>query len=162
MSQAALAAAMRSAGFKWSQPTVAAVEKGERGLKLSEGERLVAILGLEQLEDLIERPADAVIAAALGRMESAATQLETAALEYWDAQFSLARILDELADRGYDMADDDTARWIDSDPRVDVLDVAPPIAPVTPRATEGVPGTGSWMRRLAAGPYGKHSERTRG
>jgi hypothetical protein len=162
MSQAALAAAMRAAGFKWSQPTVAAVEKGERGLKLAEAERLIEVLGLEQLEDLVERPADAVLSAALGRMESASHDLELAALEYWDAQFSLANVLDELKARGHDVDEEHMGRWIDADPRVDVIDVAPPIAPVTPRAAHAMPGAGEWIRRLADGPYGKHSERTRG
>ena len=46
MSQANLARAMHGAGFKWSQPTTVAIEKGERPLKLSEVVVLCEILGV--------------------------------------------------------------------------------------------------------------------
>lgn len=45
VSQQALADLMRERGFKWSQATVWAVEKGERPLRVSEGEALTEALG---------------------------------------------------------------------------------------------------------------------
>lgn len=51
-SQASIASSMKELGWKWTQPTVAAVEKGERSLKLAEAVDLCAILGV-QLGDLL-------------------------------------------------------------------------------------------------------------
>lgn len=60
MSQADLAKQMKSLGFKWSQATVWAVEKGERPLRLSEAAELGTILG---------KPMDALMLAAEERDE---------------------------------------------------------------------------------------------
>lgn len=46
MSQKDLAEAMRKRGFRWSQATVWAVEKGERPLRLTEADAASAVFGL--------------------------------------------------------------------------------------------------------------------
>lgn len=57
-SQKDVATAMRQRGFRWSQATVWAIEKGDRPLRLSEAEALGAVLGahhtilLESLHDI--------------------------------------------------------------------------------------------------------------
>ncbi|SIS19652.1 hypothetical protein SAMN05880568_3467 [Microbacterium sp. RURRCA19A] len=162
MSQAALAASMRDEGWKWSQPTVAAVEKGERGLKLAEAESLVGILGLEQIEDLIERPASAVMSAALGKMNRAADELLDASLAFYDAQFALASALDELHGRGElaETPDDggEFAKWLRADPATHVTAVAAPFIPLRPEVVSAVTGAGPWTRYLSAGPYGERSQ----
>lgn len=158
-SQAALAALMRDEGWKWSQPTVAAIEKGERGLKLAEAETLVSILGLQHMEELLERPKDDVIKAAVGRIERSLDGVIDAVLEFFDAQHLMARVLDDVADRhGLDEtpdSDNKFTRYLASDPQV-VLDLVAPYTPLTP---ESVEDAGPWVQLLARGPYGEHSAR---
>ncbi len=55
MTQQALAAAMRSKGWKWSQATVWSVEKGERPLRLGEAADLAEILGT-RLDSFLKQP----------------------------------------------------------------------------------------------------------
>lgn len=64
--QQEVADAMRAAGYKWSQATVWAVEKGERPLRLTEAEDMVRNLG-GQLSDLILPPTEASIIEMLNR-----------------------------------------------------------------------------------------------
>ena len=45
ISQTHLAREMRSRGFKWTQPSVAAVENGDRKLTLTEAQHLAALIG---------------------------------------------------------------------------------------------------------------------
>jgi hypothetical protein len=164
MSQAALASEMRAEGWKWSQPTVAAVEKGERGLKLAEAESLVGILGLEQIEDLIERPAGTIMSAALGKMDRATDVLMDAAIAFYDAQFGLARAFDELDARGEvgEKPEDngEAAKWLRADAARDVVDRTYPFIPITPEAAALPDAGGPWTRYLASGPYGERSRRT--
>jgi hypothetical protein len=54
-SQQALARAMRNRGWKWSQATASAIEKGERPLKLAEAIDLADELHV-RLDDLIQQP----------------------------------------------------------------------------------------------------------
>lgn len=54
-SQQALARAMRNRGWKWSQATASAIEKGERPLKLAEAIDLADELNVS-LDDLIQEP----------------------------------------------------------------------------------------------------------
>ncbi|WP_294981724.1 helix-turn-helix domain-containing protein [uncultured Microbacterium sp.] len=55
-SQTELANRMRELGHKWTQPTVVAVEKGERPLRMSEAIDAARILGVD-LYDLVKYPA---------------------------------------------------------------------------------------------------------
>lgn len=164
-SQASVAADMRADGWKWSQPTVAAVEKGERPLKLAEAESLAAILALDSIEDLVERPAEAITAAALSRMERATDALLDSLTAFWDAQFALANVLDEVSARqGIDETpdvDSRFAKWLRADPVDNVVMAASPYVPLTPEIVGGVHNAEhtSWTALLANGPYGEHSRR---
>lgn len=51
-SQTEVANAMKARGHRWTQPTVVAVEKGERPLRMSEAADLVEILGIEGISAL--------------------------------------------------------------------------------------------------------------
>lgn len=79
MTQTALANAMKDLGHKWSQPTVVAIEKGERPLRLSEARDIAVVLGIE-IADLIKSPTTA-------QLEDAYLQLGTIAVQ---ARLSLA------------------------------------------------------------------------
>ncbi|WP_295855044.1 helix-turn-helix transcriptional regulator [uncultured Microbacterium sp.] len=81
MSQTTLAARMKSAGHKWSQPTVVAVEKGERPLRLAEAADLAATLGID-VADLIRVPTHFAFFGALIAAESADNHLIQAANAY--------------------------------------------------------------------------------
>lgn len=117
MSQAALASAMREMGWKWTQPTVAAIEKGERPLKLAEAVQLSQILGAdlqqfiwsdEAIEDerraiAIQRNADRLAEAlgtALSRQLEACVSADQRGLtlpktEYWMGIRSAGELLQE-------------------------------------------------------------------
>lgn len=150
---------MRAEGWKWSQPTVAAVEKGERGLKLAEAETLVAILGLERVEELLDRPKATVIKGAIDRLDRALDGTIDAVDEFFDAQHYLARVLDEVAERhGLDETPDGDNRYVrflKADPQV-VFDTAAPYHPITPETARDA---GPWVQYLARGPYGDRSAR---
>ncbi|MFC4628280.1 helix-turn-helix domain-containing protein [Promicromonospora alba] len=64
-SQEALARAMRNRGWKWSQATASAIEKGERPLKLAEAIDLADELHV-RLEDLIQEPEQAAATREVG------------------------------------------------------------------------------------------------
>lgn len=64
-SQQALARAMRNRGWKWSQATASAIEKGERPLKLAEAIDLADELNVS-LEDLIQEPEQAAASREVG------------------------------------------------------------------------------------------------
>ncbi|PUB26799.1 helix-turn-helix protein [Promicromonospora sp. AC04] len=64
-SQQALARAMRNRGWKWSQATASAIEKGERPLKLAEAIDLADELNV-RLEDLIQEPEQAAASREVG------------------------------------------------------------------------------------------------
>jgi hypothetical protein len=75
MSQAALASRVTEMGVKWSQPTVAAIEKGERSLKWSEG---VLLAGLIQFGAVwVTDPTITADAAKWRRVLSAAIEAES-------------------------------------------------------------------------------------
>lgn len=158
MSQAALATAMREYGFKWSQPTVAAVEKGERGLKLTEASALVAILGLENVEELLDRPIDNIIQNARQRLDREGWALKDAARKFYDAQLSLARALDEATARhAMPFAPDDGSEWkyhLQARPEGALKYVAPTHRMVPDDLDDSV---GPWVRLLADAAYGTAS-----
>jgi len=158
MSQAALAAAMREYGWKWSQPTVAAIEKGERGLKLAEAEALVAILRLENVEELLDRPIDTLIFNARERMTREGEAIMAAARRFYDAQLSLARVLDEATERhGMPFEPDDGSEWkyqLQATPGGGIKYVAPTQRLIPEDLDESV---GPWTRLLAEAAYGTAS-----
>lgn len=165
MSQAALAAQMKKRGWRWSQPTVAAVEKGERPLKLAEAEHLVEILGLAEIEELTERPFRTLADNAWGRMVRASDALRLAAVEFWESQRHLAALADESAAWAND---DDVKIWTlwllsdEADP-VHIVETTSPRVPILPETVDANPdfaATHWWTRKLALGPYGEHSRRS--
>jgi len=158
MSQAALAAAMRAYGWKWSQPTVAAIEKGDRGLKLAEAEALVAILRLENVEELLDRPIDTLIMNARERLDSERHAIQDAARRFYDAQLSLARVLDEATARhNMPFEPDDGSEWkyhLLATPEGGIKYVAP-TQRMTPEDLDD--SVGPWTRMLAGSAYGTAS-----
>lgn len=91
-----VADAMRARGYKWSQATVWAVEKGERPLRLAEASDLAAILD-QQVDALVSNSLEAAL---LNRMQesvravaTSASDLRAAAKAYEDARKSLEAVL---------------------------------------------------------------------
>lgn len=95
LSQTKLAERMREYGHKWTQPTVVAVEKGERPLRLAEAAALGRILG-RSIPDLIEEE-HAVAAYALAERIS---RLRNSALVLFEEdeqlRLELAVLLDSI------------------------------------------------------------------
>lgn len=95
MSQSELAERMRRAGWKWSQSTVWALEKGDRALKYAEAYDLVRLLGAD-LHDLL---GDAVTLDDQVRSASyqrAAEIMRAAVREALNQQLEIASHADEL------------------------------------------------------------------
>jgi transcriptional regulator with XRE-family HTH domain len=107
LSQAALAERMREAGWKWSQPTVAAVEKGERALKFAEAMHLLSlsVLDVQNVSELLTVPLEDVWWAAVGELSRRASLLGSAAITYQIAQDRLAQITAELTAAGHEVPD---------------------------------------------------------
>lgn len=100
MSQKSLALAMKERGWRWSQPTLASIEQGERPLKLDEADALVELLGLRDVTDLTSNSDEHLAQMRLEQLDRATRQLEEAAAHYLRTQFSLAYTLDEVAAQG--------------------------------------------------------------
>jgi transcriptional regulator with XRE-family HTH domain len=83
MSQADLADRMRDHGFRWSQATVWSVEKGDRPLRLTEGDALAFVLGLESVDMLLPRGRKAA------RTIEAAQRVHDAAVTFQEARLEL-------------------------------------------------------------------------
>ena len=90
MSQTDLAKRMRDKGHKWTQPTVVAIEKGERPLRMSEAIDASNALGAD-LEDLVEYPASLDFYRDQVRAEEAESQMLTWGLVYEFRLRDLAR-----------------------------------------------------------------------
>lgn len=99
MSQSALASAMRGRGWKWSQPTVAAIEKGERALKVAEVEDLVAILGTEVMGLL---SGEVMLRSGFERVEHERNLLVAAVGNYTQALVDYARLADSVSNLSVD------------------------------------------------------------
>jgi transcriptional regulator with XRE-family HTH domain len=93
MSQKELAARMKERGWKWSQATVWAVEKGERPLRLAEAEDIKSILGT--LWSLTMDDADTRVVSFNSWMYRADQELQSAVREYLKAQFNLRWAIEE-------------------------------------------------------------------
>ncbi len=163
MSQAALAAAMKERGWKWSQPTVAAIEKGERSLKLAEAVDLLDVLGLEDLESLILRPLHEVGSIMLTRMVKAKAELKAATDAFWSAQLGLVDIADAMNVEGEDFPGS-AEFWMEAI-TLDPVEVVREVAPFVPMRPEMIEQLADWRNQhvwayaLATGPYGKASPR---
>lgn len=88
-----IADAMRSMGYKWSQATVWAVEKGERPIRLTEAMDIARELRVD-LSDLFSTERESVLRVALANMAPASKRLEEAATGYEHIQLILALAAD--------------------------------------------------------------------
>ncbi len=113
MSQQAVAKAMRERGWKWSQATVWAVEKGERPLRLAESSDLVDILGARSF-DLLDSPSGTRIRKAAHKVRESFKELAAAASTYREARSALFDvIMYELeTKRNPDRAAEEYATWL--------------------------------------------------
>ncbi|WP_433721096.1 helix-turn-helix domain-containing protein [Microbacterium laevaniformans] len=94
MSQTELAKHMRERGHKWTQPTVVAIEKGERPLRMSEAVDASEALGAD-LYDLVKYPASLDFYHHQVRAEQAESQMLAWALAYEFRLRDLARAATE-------------------------------------------------------------------
>lgn len=102
ISQADIAKAMRERGYKWSQATVWAVERGERPLRLAEADDLRVILGRDSFQGAAEFLAptqEMYLVARLTEVVSAQKQFEDAAEKYLEALDDLAMTADSVSDK---------------------------------------------------------------
>ncbi|MDJ1115401.1 helix-turn-helix domain-containing protein [Microbacterium dauci] len=81
VSQTELANRMRERGHKWTQPTVVAVEKGERPLRLGEAIDIAEVLGVD-LQDLVDYPAALTFYNQMVRAEESRAQMLLWAARY--------------------------------------------------------------------------------
>lgn len=93
MSQKDLAAAMRGAGFKWSQATVWSVEKGERPLRLTEAEAVAQILDAST-HQLTTSDEDLRVIQRIGKVVDIAESIADLSEDLYEAQRWLAITLD--------------------------------------------------------------------
>ncbi|WIE76394.1 hypothetical protein [Curtobacterium sp. MCSS17_007] len=129
-SQKDLADAMRSAGHKWSQATVWAVEKGDRPLRLLEAKDVMRILGMHTW-DLMQPDEGAIVKIAIHELNVATGELRDAAEAYIRAQDRLASYADIYFDaqaaRGDDalfvMEASDIEPWLEQSAEGEVTDV---------------------------------------
>lgn len=94
MSQKDLADAMRARGFKWSQATVWAVEKGERPLRLTEAEGLAAILRINP-DLLLATPEELDLHGDMVDFANLLDEISELADAAFNAQLRLARAIDD-------------------------------------------------------------------
>jgi transcriptional regulator with XRE-family HTH domain len=94
MSQADLADRMRDHGFKWSQATVWSIEKGDRPLRLTEGDALTFVLGVESVDMLLPRGGSAASTIeAAQRVHDAAINFQEARVDLIEAARSAEQVL---------------------------------------------------------------------
>lgn len=101
MSQADVARAMKERGFKWSQATVWAVEKGDRPLRLSEAQHLAEILNLRRIDGaavFLQSEATGHLREAIDPVIKAHAAMEDAIKSYLEAQDQLAITADTLSE----------------------------------------------------------------
>ncbi|NPC96615.1 hypothetical protein [Nocardioides sp. zg-DK7169] len=122
MSQQVLADEMRARGFKWSQATVWAAEKGERPLRVTEASALVDILGggyVYGLGQLVAPDTEAELLAQMRAVKAAYKRLSEQAHEFFEAQAGIEAALDD-ADRHDDAISsrlrDDAKDWLGKEP----------------------------------------------
>ncbi|WP_309065342.1 helix-turn-helix domain-containing protein [Microbacterium sp.] len=157
MSQTALAAEMRSRGFKWSQPTVVAIERGERAIKLAEAEVLVDVLGMNRIEELTTRPLEAIWWARMGTLSRAHDRLVGSTAGFLNARLALAQAADDLVAAGEKVPEgaEESEFWIALS--VDeTVRRAIPTPPLLPSENDG-----HFMRTLHASDFADYATRAR-
>lgn len=95
LSQQSLADKMRERGWKWSQATVWAVEKGDRPLRFAEAVDLARVLG-KSLGELVQDEAAAAFHEGLRQWFQAEKTLEDAIVKYESARRVLATVVLDL------------------------------------------------------------------
>lgn len=156
MSQAALAAAMRARGWKWSQPTVAAIEKGERAVKLAEAEALLDVLGMDRLEELTTRPLESIWWARKAALENAHDRLIGSTAGFLNARLALAEISDALEFAGEEIPEEaEAGDWIRLSVK-EVTELAHPTPPRLPAASSG-----RFVKILHESDYASYASRAR-
>jgi len=93
-SQKDVADAMRSHGFKWSQATVWAVEKGERPLRLTEAQALGVVLGINY-DLLLAEPEELDLHADVEEFTGLLEDIAGLAYESYEAQRRLVASIDD-------------------------------------------------------------------
>jgi len=165
-----IADAMRSLGYKWSQATVWAVEKGERPMRLTEAIDVAGILGVD-VSDMVSTRAEGMFRVALRKMMDAYENLGKVVSDYEDAQLLLAMTADAASISENQAVE--TRDWLNlTAARVaERVDVGKKIASgqlwleKDPKTGE-ILGRGPWFDHLllawqidgGAGPHGEHSE----
>lgn len=96
-SQADVAAAMRTRGFKWSQTTMWKVESGERPLRFAEASELAEVLGIGLSEFTFTTHAALIVRYATQQQENE-RKLRTAVAAFLTGQRELAACADFVAD----------------------------------------------------------------
>ena len=99
VSQKDLAAKMRARGFKWSQATVWAVEKGDRPLRLAEAAELARVFEIDMDYLTLEEGA-AYVDRALSDLDEAASALIQAADSYEQARRVVQGTFEDVTDKG--------------------------------------------------------------
>lgn len=154
LSQATLASAMRDVGWKWSQPTVAAIEKGERPLKIAEAEDLLKILRVDTLDELVSRPLESIWWNAYDDYWKSLRSLQAAIRDYLEARWDLAEVADRMHAAGEtsDRLDisEETLAWVTQDVASVGMD---PSAAVIP---EIKPDAGPHLQALARSDYERY------
>lgn len=95
MTQQALADAMRTRGYKWSQATVWSVEKGERPLRLSEASDVAKVLHTS-VDHLLAMPLDLLYVVTFTRYSDA---LDQARQDLEGAAFACLSLRDDLREQ---------------------------------------------------------------
>ena len=93
---------MRERGWKWSQATVWAVEKGDRPLRLAEANDLGAILK-KPVGAFMYSPGEHEIEKADKRLQESRKALEEALTSYLHGRIRMAQLLDAARRRGEDL-----------------------------------------------------------
>lgn len=112
LSQAELAKEMKKRGYKWSQATVWAIEKGDRPLRLAEARDVIVTLGREpfMLSSLLSVPSAATLREGLEEVSRENRHLHEAMDAYWSSLNRLAISADLIADKE-DMGQIPTYLW---------------------------------------------------
>ena len=108
MPQAALAAKMRELGWKWSQATVWAVEKGDRPLRVAEAQDVLALLGYRGIDFTLLRATPlADLRVAVRRAQEAWETVVRAIVEFRDEQMQLSSAYSRAREEGLELTKGD-------------------------------------------------------
>jgi len=116
LSQQAVADLMRNRGFKWSQATVWSVEKGERPLRVAEGEVLTEALGFGYYK-LTGSDTETTIQLNMHAAAKAHAEIERWAAKFTEARANIEAALQHAVDQGEPLPDalQVADGWLDTD-----------------------------------------------